>query len=194
MGGATRAPIWARRGAPPPADEHVGQERPMGSVLLGGAGRNDDRVTTFQEFLDFRVGHLAEKYGGRLHQDLVRAHPTRELIVTDSIIWSDGDELIEMHYIGLDSLSPAVRPSARLIVFVSHCTSSFDGGGIRGKYRSTFAIGRLVGCQVRHRRFVPCYRLHGSACDGTDSLRQRRRNSQGLHGVRAARRDGDDCQ
>ena len=79
-----------------------------------------------------------------------------------------------------------MRTSARLIVFVSHCTSSFDGGGIRGKYRSTVAIGRLVCRQVRHRRFVPCYRLHGSARVGTDSLRQRRRDRQGRHRARSS--------
>src|SRR4029079_2376131 len=89
-------------------NEHVGQERPMRSVLLGGASWNDDCVTIFQEFLDFRGGHLAEKYARRPPQELVSGHTPPELIVTDSIIWSDGDEVIEIHYIGLDSPSPAV--------------------------------------------------------------------------------------
>ena len=77
-------------------DEHVGQERPVRSVLFGRAGRNDDGVVRLQERFDFRVGHLAEKHRWRLHRDLVSAHPIRELILTDSIFGRMSHGVIEI--------------------------------------------------------------------------------------------------
>ena len=48
-------------------NQHVGQERAVRAVLLGGPGRNDDGMARLQERLDFGIGHFAEKHRRWFH-------------------------------------------------------------------------------------------------------------------------------
>jgi hypothetical protein len=48
-------------------DQHVGQQRRVRPVLLGGTDRHDHRVMGFQEGFDFRVRHLTEENGRWFH-------------------------------------------------------------------------------------------------------------------------------
>ncbi len=48
-------------------NEHVGGERRVRTVLLGGTDRNDHGVLRLQERFDLEGGHLSQKYRWRLH-------------------------------------------------------------------------------------------------------------------------------
>src|SRR4030095_12043724 len=61
--------VQPRRGPPRHflRDQHVGEQRSVRTVLLGGAHGNDDRVMLLQKSVHFESGHLAQKNSRWLH-------------------------------------------------------------------------------------------------------------------------------
>jgi hypothetical protein len=49
-------------------DEHVGQQRAVRPVLLGGARGNDDGVVLLEKGLDLGIRHFPKEYGRWLHR------------------------------------------------------------------------------------------------------------------------------
>ncbi len=49
-------------------DDRVGQQRAVRAVLLGRAGRDDDRLGALERGADLGIGHLAQEHGLRLHR------------------------------------------------------------------------------------------------------------------------------
>src|SRR5437660_871187 len=76
-------------GGNPPGDlgrDHgIGEERSLGPVLLGRAGRDDDGVVVAEERLDLRAGHLAEKHGWWLHRLVLLARQPLTVVVNSPI-------------------------------------------------------------------------------------------------------------
>ena len=61
-------------------DDRVGQQRAVRAVLLGRAGRDDDRLGALEGGPDLRIGHLAQEHG-RLASSMVLLVPGQAMVV-----------------------------------------------------------------------------------------------------------------